>query len=134
MHVESLIEIPDFKPAISFEHMSEWENKLIPYYRGSGFPNQILTLNFDKFKFDTKALLPFNFTGGACSTNDYYIMLCFSNEHERRCYKSKSPIPEHWWHFTLTRKSLFDHNSTMISMSSYNASGKNGLISFILQL
>ena len=50
-------------------------------------------------------------------------MMCFSKEEKQRCYKSKSPAPEHWWQFTLTRKSIFEHNFTAIALSSYTLPG-----------
>ena len=96
---------------------------LIPDFCGSHSPSQVLTLKCDGLSFETKTPLPFNFTGGACSANDNYLMLCFSKENNKLCYKSKSPIPEYWWQFTLTRESIFEHYSTAIALSSYNASG-----------
>ena len=69
------------------------------------------------------SVLPFDFTGGVCSTNDNRIMLCFSRQEKKRCYKSRSPISEHWWQFTLTRESIFEHNFTAIALSSQNSSG-----------
>ena len=67
--------------------------------------------------------LAFDFTGGTCSTNDNRIMLCFSEQEKRRCYRSRSPTPEHWWQLILTRESIFEHNFTAIALSSYNTSG-----------
>ena len=96
---------------------------LIPNFCGSDSPSQVLTLNCDQVTFEPRSPLPFDLTGAACSTNDDHIMLCFSKENKRRCYKSRSPIPEHWWQFTLTKMSNFEHYSTAISLSTYNTLG-----------
>ena len=99
----------------------------IPNLSGSRFPSQVITLKCDGFnfasKFEVQSQLMFNFTSGACSTNDDQIMLCFPEQNKKRCYKSKTPLPKYWWQFTLTRESHFEHNSTTIAISSYNTSG-----------
>ena len=97
--------------------------KFIPDFCGLNSPRQVLTLKCDKLTFETRSTLSFDFAGGACSTNDNYIVLCFPNQNKKQCYKSKSPIPDHWWQFTLTRKSIFEHDFTAIALSSYNISG-----------
>ena len=96
---------------------------LISYFCGSDSSGQVLAFNCDELFFETRPRFSFEFTGGACSSNDYYIMLCFSKQNKRRCYKSVSPTPEHWWQVTLTRMSNFEHDSTAISLSSYDPSG-----------
>ena len=96
---------------------------LIPDVWGTQFASQVLTLNCNGLTFETGPSLPFNFTSGACSTNDNYIMFCFSRQNRRRCHKSTSPMPVHWWQLTLTRMSKLEHKSTTISLSSYNTSG-----------
>ena len=97
--------------------------ELIPNFCGSDSPSQILSLNCDQMTFEARSPLPFHSTSAACSTNDDHIMLCFSKENKKRCYRSRSPTPEHWWQFTLTRMSNFEHNFTAISLSSYYTSG-----------
>ena len=77
----------------------------------------------DKLAFETKPTLSFDFTGGACSTNDNRIILCFPKQNRKQCYKSRSPIPDYWWQFSSTRESIFDHNLTAIALSSHNISG-----------
>ena len=99
----------------------EW--KLIPDFCGYDSPSRILTLKCDGLTFQTISTLPFDFTGGVCSTNDDRIMMCFSKQNKKRCYKSKSPTPEYWWQFTLTSKSNYEHKSTAIALSSFNTTG-----------
>ena len=91
---------------------------LIPNFCGFDSPSQVLTLQCAGLVFETRSGLPFDFTNGACSTNDNHIMLCFSKQNYKRCYKSRSPTPEQWWQFTLTRMSNYEHKSTAISLSS----------------
>ena len=98
---------------------------LIPNVWGSSSANQVLTLNCDRMTFETCPSLPFDFTSGACSTNDNHIVLCFSKQSKKRCYKSMSPIPEHWWQFTLTRMSSFRHKSISISISAGKSNPSN---------
>ena len=97
--------------------------EFIPDFCGFNSPRQVLTLKCDKLTFETRSTLSFDFTGGACSTNDNRIILCFPKQNTKQCYKSRSPIPEYWWQFTLTRKSILVHNSTAIALSSYNLPG-----------
>ena len=70
-----------------------------------------------------RSSLQFDFTGGVCSANDNRILLCFSKQEKQRCYKSRSPTPDYWWHYTLTRESNFEHNLTAVALSSYSLSG-----------
>ena len=97
---------------------------MIPIFCGHDSPRRVLTLKCDRLTFEVKPTLSFDFTGGACATNNNHIVLCFSKQDKKRCYKSRSPIPEHWWQFSLTRESIFEHNFTAIALSSYNISGK----------
>ena len=96
---------------------------MIPEFCGNDSPRQVLSLKCDGLTFEKKPTLSFDFTGGVCSTNDDRIMLCFSKQEKQRCYKSRSPTPEHWWQFIITRKSIFEHSSTAIALSSYNIPG-----------
>ena len=86
------------------------------------FQDKCLPSNIKK-NFDTISTLSFDFTAGACSASDNRVMLCFPNQNKKHCYKSRSPVPEHWWQFTMTRKSFFEHNFTAIALSSFNTSG-----------
>ena len=110
---------------LSFQFISTWyEWKFIPGFSGYKFPRQVHALKCDGLTFEPKSTLPFDFTGGACSTNDDLIMLCFSEQEKQRCYKSRSPTLEYWWQFTLTNVSNFEHNFTPIALTSYSKSGR----------
>ena len=105
-----------------FSVYSAWY-EFIPDFCGLNSPRQVLTLKCDKLTFETRSTLSFDFTGGACSTNDNRIILCFPKQNRKQCYKSRSPIPDYWWQFSSTRESIFDHNLTAIALSSHNISG-----------
>ena len=81
--------------------------------------NQVLSLTCDQKKLEQTGKLRFDFSGGACSSNNHLIMLCFSNNAKKKCYKSKYPVPKNWcqW-FTPTEESLFEHSMTDIALSS----------------
>ena len=64
-----------------------------------------------------KRNLSFDFVGGRCATNNNYILLCFSKENERLCYKSKSPAPKDWWEwFTYVDLAYASHDSIALSL------------------
>ena len=103
--------------------MNVHDELFIPDLSGIDSPRQVLSLKCDGLNFEKRPSLSFDFTGGACSTNNNRIMMCFSTQENQRCYKSRSPVQEHWWEFTLTKKSIYEHNFTAIALSSYTTSG-----------
>ena len=84
------------------------------FYGGSNHPDKIF--KFDCDDSEVRARIKFNFVGGTCASNDNYILLCFPNENNRLCYKSKSPLPKQWWQwFTYVEFSYTTHDSIALS-------------------
>ena len=116
-----------------FSVYSAWY-EFIPDFCGLNSPRQVLTLKCDKLTFETRSTLSFDFTGGACSANDNRIVLCFPKQNRKQCYKSRSPIPEHWWQFLSTGESIYGHNFTAVALSSYNKPGTFHVANLVLKL
>ena len=88
-------------------------------YGGLSDPRQILKLDCAGQKLKVRSPLLFDFYGGACTSNNIDILLCFSENNEDQCYKSSTPAPVSWWQwFTYVRKSNFKHHPVTIAASS----------------
>ena len=94
-------------------------------YRGmlfvyGGTPlNQILSFTCDQKKLEHKGTLRFDFNEGSCASNNHLIMLCFTNNAKKKCYKSKYPVPKNscQW-FTPTEESHYEHSMADVAMTS----------------
>ena len=88
-------------------------------YGGLNYPRQLLELDCHEQKLKARRRLLFDFYGGACTTNDRNVLLCFSEKNEDRCYKSSTPAPISWWQwFTYVKKSSYRHHPVTIAASS----------------
>ena len=84
------------------------------FYGGSNHPNKIFKFGCDES--EVLSRIKFNFVGGTCASNNKHILLCFSDENKRLCYKSKSPLPKQWWQwFTFVDFSYATHDSIALS-------------------
>ena len=84
------------------------------FYGGLNHPNKIF--KFDCDDSEVNARIKFNFVGGTCASNNNDILLCFPNENDRLCYKSKSPLPDKWWQwFTYVELSFATHDAIALS-------------------
>ena len=100
--------------AITKDSCSVSHKDKLYFYGGSNHPNKVF-----KFGCDKSEILPrikFNFVSGLCASNNNYILLCFPVENKRLCYKSKSPLPKHWWQwFTYVKFSYATHDAIALS-------------------
>ena len=88
------------------------------FYGGLNHPNKIFKFDCD-VESKTLPRIKFEFVGGTCTSNNNYIFLCFPNDNNRLCYKSKSPLPTKWWQwFAFVELSYATHGS--IASSSGN--------------
>ena len=88
------------------------------FYGGSNHPNKIFKFGCDESEVPSR--IKFNFVGGTCASNNKHILLCFSDESKRLCYKSKSPLPKQWWQwFTYVDFSYATHDSIALSSGNF---------------
>ena len=88
------------------------------FYGGLNHSRRIFKLNSDSSE-KPLSELKFDFVSGSCARNNDFVLLCFSVENKRLCYKSNSPVPDKWWKwFTYVEFAYTTHDS--ISLSSGN--------------
>ena len=88
------------------------------FYGGSNHANKVFEFGCD-YSERLIRKIRFDFVGGACASNNHFILLCFPNGNNRLCYKSKSPTPSKWWQwFTYVEFSYAAHDSIALSLGS----------------
>ena len=81
--------------------------------------NQLLSFTCAQNKLEQKSKLRFDFYGGSCASDNQKIFLCFPDNANKQCFKSKYPVPVSWWEwFTLAEESASEHSRIDVAMSS----------------
>ena len=88
-------------------------------YGGSVKPFQVLELECRNQYFQRRTDLQFSFADGVCANNNELILLCFSSDNKRECWKSLYPVSnDKWWKWhNRVSHSSFRHKSVTISVS-----------------